>query len=301
MTASNSASQQWTTRIERGALPLIRFMAWIALKLGRPAARLILYPICLYFLIFSDASRRASRQYLTRVLGHQPHWRDIFRHYHAFAACVLDRIYFLNDQLHLFDLHVEGEEIAIDILRRAGGCILVGAHVGSFEATRALGRRQPDLRVSLVMFEENARKVQTVLNAINPALAMDVIALGRPDSMIAVSERLERGDFVGILADRSVGGESHLRVPFLGAPAAFPLGPFQMAALLRRPVVLMLGLYRGGRRYDVFFEPLADPSNLSAGQRDAEAERTLRLYVERLEHYCRDAPFNWFNFYDFWA
>ncbi|HUN49207.1 MAG TPA: hypothetical protein VMU85_21920 [Stellaceae bacterium] len=298
---SSATPQQWTTRHERGALPLIRFMAWIALQLGRPIARLVLYPICLYFLIFSDASRRASRQYLSRVLDHPPRWRDTFRHYHAFASCVLDRIYFLNDQLQLFDIHAEGEEIAIDILRRAGGCILVGAHIGSFEATRALGRRQPDLRVSLVMFEENARKVQTVLNAINPKLAMDVISLGKADSMIEVRERLERGDFVGILADRSINGESQLRVPFLGTTAAFPLGPFQMAALLRQPVVLMLGLYRGGRRYDVHFEPLAEANALPAGRRDAEAERVLRLYVERLEHYCRLAPFNWFNFYDFWA
>lgn len=298
---SSAAPQQWTTRNERGALPLIRCMAWIALRLGRPVARLILYPICLYFLIFSDASRRASRQYLSKVLDHPPRWRDTFRHYHAFASCVLDRIYFLNDQLHLFDLRAEGEEVAIDILRRFGGCILVGAHLGSFEATRALGRRQPDLRVSLVMFEENARKVQTVLDAINPKLVMDVISLGKADSMIEVGERLERGDFVGILADRSINGESQLRVPFLGAPARFPLGPFQMAALLKKPVVLMLGLYRGGRRYDVYFEPLTEASAVAAGRRDAEAERVLRLYVERLEHYCRLAPFNWFNFYDFWA
>jgi predicted LPLAT superfamily acyltransferase len=151
------------------------------------------------------------------------------------------------------------------------------------------------------MYEENARKVQSVLNAINPKLVMDVIGLGKPDAMIAVVERLERGDVVGILPDRSIAGERQVRYSFLGAPAAFPHAPFRMAALLKRPVVLMFGLYRGGRRYDIHFEPLIDPSRPGPRRSGEDAETAMRLYVERLEHYCRMAPFNWFNFYDFWA
>ncbi len=298
---SGGEQQEWTRRSERGAVPLIKLFVWVALSLGRPVARLILYPICLYFLIFSNASRRASRDYLARVLGRKPGLADVYRHYFTFATCALDRVFFLNDQLHLFDLKVHGEEIVMDTWRRGGGCILLGAHLGSFEATRALGRRHGDLRVSLVMYEENARKVQSVLNAINPKLAMDVIGLGRPDAMIAVVDRLEQGDVVGILPDRSIAGESQVRYPFLGAPAAFPLGPFRVAAILKRPVLLMFGLYRGGRRYDIHFETLIDPSDPTPRRHGEDAETAMRLYVERLEHYCRVAPFNWFNFYDFWA
>ena len=294
------AQQEWTVQSERGAVSLIRFIVWVALSLGRPVARLILYPICLYFLIFSKASRQASRDYLARVLGRKSRLADVYRHYFTFATCALDRVFFLNDQLHLFDLHVHGEEIVLDTWRRGCGCILLGAHFGSFEATRALGRRHADLRVSLVMYEENARKVQSVLNAINPKLAMDVIGLGKPDAMIAVVDCLERGDVVGILPDRSITGESQVRCPFLGAPAAFPLGPFRVAALLKRPVLLMFGVYRGGRRYDIHFETLMDPSDSASWRRAENAETAMQLYVERLEHYCRMAPFNWFNFYDFW-
>jgi len=282
-------------------VPLIKFIVWVALRLGRPAARLILYPICLYFLIFSNASRHASRDYLARVLGRKPGLADVYRHYFTFGTCALDRVFFLNDQLHLFDLQVHGEQIVLETWRRGGGCILLGAHLGSFEATRALGRRHGNLRVSLVMYEENARKVQSVLNAINPKLAMDVIGLGRPDAMIAVVDRLERGDVVGILPDRSIAGESHVRLPFLGAPAVFPIGPFLAAALLKRPVLLMFGLYRGGRRYDIYFETLIDFSDPTPRRHGEDAQTAVRLYVERLEHYCRMAPFNWFNFYDFWA
>jgi predicted LPLAT superfamily acyltransferase len=119
--------------------------------------------------------------------------------------------------------------------------------------------------------------------------------------MIAVVDRLEQGDVVGLLPDRSIAGESQVRYPFLGAPAAFPHGPFRVAALLKRPVLLMFGLYRGGRRYDIHFEALTDPSDPTPRRHGEDAETAMRLYVERLEHYCRLAPFNWFNFYDFWA
>ena len=301
VTVTIDKPQEWTAKTERGAVPLIRFIVWIALALGRPVARWLLYPICVYFLLFSTSSRRASRQYLAKVLDRQATLFDVFRHYRTFAACLLDRVFLLNDQLHLFDLQVHGEEIVLDILKRGSGCILLGAHFGSFEAARALGRQQPDLRISLVMYEENARKIGSVLNAINPSLATDIIALGRPETMIEVGLRLDQGGFVGVLADRGVRGEAQIRHPFLGAPAAFQPGPFRMAALLKRPVVLMVGVYRGGRRYDIFFEHLLDPADMSPRGRAGEADKAMRRYVERLEHYCRMAPFNWFNFYDFWA
>jgi predicted LPLAT superfamily acyltransferase len=113
--------------------------------------------------------------------------------------------------------------------------------------------------------------------------------------MIAVQERLDAGHLVGVLADRSLDDERSLRIPFLGSEARFPLGPFRMAALLGKPVVLMLGLYRGGRRYDIVFETISVRPTM------ALVEETLRHYVARLEHHCRSAPYNWFNFYHFWA
>jgi predicted LPLAT superfamily acyltransferase len=93
-------------------------------------------------------------------------------------------------------------------------------------------------------------------------------------------------------------------VDFLGKPAPFPTGPMRMAAALRRPVIFMAGLYRGGNRYEMFFEPLADFSNLegvSRAERAARVEAAVRAFAARLEHYARTSPYDWFNFHDFWA
>ena len=78
-----------------------------------------------------------------------------------------------------------------------------------------------------------------------------------------------------MLADRLIEGEDTVRHRFLGEDAAFPTGPFRMAAMLRRPIVLMFGLYRGGNRYDVFFERLPDGGVEESVARLCAAARAL--------------------------
>jgi len=292
-------SQAWLEQRERGTILGIRLIVGVAVGLGRPLARLLLYPTCLYFLLFSVKSRAASREYLTRALGRQPHFGDVFRHYLTFASVVLDRLFLLKDRHDLFQTRIHGEEIPQQILDSGQGCLLLGAHLGSFEILRALGRSRR-VEVGMVMYEDNARKINTVIKAINPTLARSIISLGRFDSMVKLHERLQQSAWVGILGDRTLDAEGLLRVPFLKEDALFPTAPFRIALMLKRPVVLMVGLYRGGNRYELYFEKLFEPDSVPRAGRTAAIEEAVRFYVQRLEHYCRDAPYNWFNFYDFW-
>jgi len=291
-------SQAWLTQSERGSIIAIRLLVGAALLLGRPVARLILYPVCLYFLVSGRASRAASRNYLERVLGRRVRFADLFRHHLTFATVALDRVYLLKDRVELFESHIFGEEVLLEVTRGGQGCFLLGAHLGSFEVLRAFGTAN-HLRIGLVMYEENVRMVNTVARAINPTLAEDVISLGRFDSMLKLAERLQQSEWVGMLGDRALDEEAQVRVPFLDGIAAFPTAPFRLALMLKRPIVLMIGLYRGGNRYEMHFEKLFEPRDVTARRVEA-LEQAVRLYAERLEHYCRQAPYNWFNFYDFW-
>jgi predicted LPLAT superfamily acyltransferase len=281
---------QWRRQPERSQRFALRLMRRIALGLGRRAARLVLHPVSAYFLLFAPLPRRASRAFLSRALGRRASWADLYRHFYAFAATVLDRVYLLNERFELFDITIEGAPA------RGAGMLLMGAHLGSFEALRAAGRREEGLRVSMVMYEDNARMLNETLAALSPAAHQDVIPLGHVDSMLRVRDRLADGGFAGVLADRGLEEDDAHVVPFLGAPARFPLGPFRMAALLRCRVLFMAGLYLGGNRYALRFEPLAD---FAAAPPAPEA--ALEAYVACLERHCRAAPYNWFNFYDFWA
>lgn len=297
---SRPPAAEWLSRPERSNMLMLRVMTWISLRLGRRAGRAVLYLIAAYFVAFAPRARRASRQYLRRALQREPRWADVFRHYLSFAATIHDRVYLVGGRFDLFDIRISGEELVRAAHAGGSGAFLMGAHMGSFEIVRAYGRRNPDLRVAMVMYEENARKVNAMLAAINPAAEHDIIALGHVDSMLKVRERLDAGDFVGMLGDRTLGAEPMQQVSFLGAPALLPLGPFKMAAMLRRQLILMVGLYRGGNRYDIHFERLADFTGLPAGTRQAAVAAAVQSYARRLEHYCAAAPYNWFNFFDFW-
>jgi predicted LPLAT superfamily acyltransferase len=292
-------SREWLEQRERGSVIGIRLIVGLALWVGRPTARLVLYPICLYFLLFSAKPRAGSRKYLALVLKRPPSLADLFRHYFTFAAVVLDRFFLLKDRHELFETRIHGEEELLQTISLGQGCLLLGAHLGSFEILRARGANQVD--VGLMMYEDNARMVNSVAKAINPALVDSVIPLGRVDSLFKVQERMNRTSCVGMLGDRTLSEEGQIRVEFLGEAAFFPPAPFRIALALKRPVVLMLGLYRGGNRYELYFEKLFEPADVGRGKRAAVIEDAVRLYAQRLEHYCRRAPYNWFNFYDFWS
>jgi predicted LPLAT superfamily acyltransferase len=293
----------WTQRAERSNLPMMRFMTWLSLRLGRRLSRVVHAPASIYFMLFSPAACKASRAYLTRALGRPASWLDVWRHLVAFGATIHDRIYLLNERYDLFDLRLHGEKLVGATLAEGRGAFLIGAHLGSFEVVRAIGRTQPNLRVAVTMYEDNARRINAILASINPAAKQDVIALGQVDSMLKVREYLDSGSMIGILADRTLLGDARDSVrwvDFLGKPAAFPLGPLHMAAMLKRPVIFMTGLYRGGNRYDIHFEKLADFSQVERSQRGAAVEAALARYVALLEQHCRAAPYNWFNYFDFW-
>ncbi|CAN5135169.1 acyltransferase [soil metagenome] len=300
-----TASAEWSQLPERSNPLTLRFMRWFALSCGRRAARTLLHPIALYFLLTGGPTSRWSAVYLERVLGRRPRFADRYRHVHAFAATLLDRVYLLNDRFDLFDIRVIGDEVMrAAVANPQPGLFMFGAHMGSFEAVRALGRDRTSHKIFMVMYEENARKINQTLAAINPALSRDIVALGRIDSMLRVDRLLADGCIVGVLADRSLGASATRGKPvtmdLLGRPAQFGDGPFRLAAVLRRPVIFMAGIYRGGNRYDIHFVPIADFSHAATGTRTEAIRVAMLKYRDVVESLCRDAPFNWFNFHDFW-
>jgi len=260
--------------------------------------------IALYFFAAAPAARRASRSYLARALGRSATSMDVLRHFHAFASTVHDRVFLLNDRFEQFTIEIESAEEVDRALAAGPGAFLVGAHCGSFEvlraATRSVATAGRRYDVTMVMYEDNARRINAALAALSPQAPPRIIGLGRPDAMLQVQHALDDGHLVGFLADRTLQRQPTLAIPFLGDPAPFPFGAFRLAALLRRRVLLMQGIYLGGDRYRVRFAPIADFSSIAAGERDTAVHEAVRRYAAELERTCRAHPYNWFNFFDFW-
>ena len=295
-----SEADRWASLPERGTPLSLRAIAWIAIHIGRWGARLLLYPITLYFVITAHAARRTSYEYLKRLRGEPVHWWHVFHHFHCFAATILDRVYLLRGEFERFRVTVHGKEILHRQIESSKGSVLLGSHLGSFEMLRALGVMQRSVPLKVLMDAEHNQNITRFFDALNPTIAGTVIAPDRPDTLIRVKENLDAGCFIGMLGDRVSGGDKATQCEFLSAHATFPAGPVLVAATMRCPVILFFGLYRGGNSYEIHFEHFADEIILDRDHRARDIQLWMQRYAQRLEHYARLAPYNWFNFYPFW-
>ena len=289
----------WSRQRERGSAWLLRLMLLITFGVGWYAGRALLLPITGWFLATSPQGRSASREYLGRVLGRPASVRDVARHFHTFACAILDRLFLVTGRTHRFRITISGLEHVQAALATGQGCVLLGAHLGSFEVLRSVAATAP-VPVRPLMFRRNAGALTSVLDRLDPSLRENVIEIGDAASMLRAREAVERGEIVGLLADRAPEGQRPVEAPFLGRPAPFPAGPFILAATLGVPVVLFHAVRTGPRRYQVRFEPFADRVALRRACRETDLQAWVARYATALEQACLAHPYNWFNFFPFW-
>lgn len=316
--------QKWEAQ-ERGVPFMLRLMHALALKFGRNGVRWILYPTVAYFLLTTPRGVRASRLCLSRFLGRRATLRDVARHFFAFSSCTQDRIFLLSNQHQALAIDAYWSPDIPAVLARTPGCLLMVGHVGSREALRltpppplpnAANLRDgkifmrnahlhggKSLEVAVLLERQVERRMTAMFEKLNPTLAANIIDASErgPALVLKLKETLESGRMVGIGADRARAEERAIEATFMEGTVRFPEGPWILAAALGAPVILGFGLYRGGNRYDVHFELFSERITLSRQNRRADMQRAVQRYAARLEHYARLAPYNWFNFYDFWT
>ena len=300
----------WKQVTERGSRLGLRVVVGCYRLFGRPLAVALTHTVTTYFFLTDRKGRQASRSYLERI--HQkaitekkhslpPTLVNIFHHYQAFALSILDRlIFWLGDSDH-FDFQVEGGDVLGNIRATGRGAIFVGAHLGNFDALRMLATEH-QVRVNVVMYTQHAPRINSVLAELSPDTDLHVIHYDPASvgSVFEIRACIERGEMVAILADRCDPTERTCSVPFLGAKAHFPQSPFLLAKLLRCPLVFMLGLRTGARRYRIVTEVLAEPAAGARASKENDICDQVAQYATYLENYCSEAPYQWFNFFDFW-
>jgi predicted LPLAT superfamily acyltransferase len=295
-------TREWLDRPEGGSAWALRLFAAVARGFGRTLSRLVLLPITGYFMLRRAPERQASRAYLTRVLGREPTWLEVARHIHTFAGVTLDRVYFLTGDLERFDMRLIGIEQLHAAMDLGRGVLLIGAHVGSFDALRAASRLRPDVTVRVVLDAQHSPALSAILKQLNPEIAAGIINPRQDGTAVAleIGAALNQGALVTMLGDRGRPGNATAVVEFLGSAARFPTAPWQIAAALHVPIVLCVGLYRGGNRYDLHFERLTDKLQVERRHREQRLQEVIQNFADRLAALVREAPYNWFNFYDFW-
>ncbi|MGS3179732.1 glycosyltransferase [Aeromonas dhakensis] len=301
----------WSRTPERGSLLGMQIMLASYRLLGRRGFSLLLYPVIGYFWLTGRAQREASRAYLARLetfanaqgvaLPAEP--RSSFRHFLRFGEAALDKLAGWRGDITEQQVELVGAEHYQAAINSGKGVLLLGSHLGDLELCRALGSRKQGLRINALVFTRHAARFNALLKQINPDSHLNLIQVQElgADTAILLKEKLERGEWVVIVGDRtSVTREKRvIWADFLGAPAPFPLGPFVLSSVLGCPVYLMFGLKEQGR-FRVHFEPFADGQPLPRQGRQQILASRVQAYADRLQHHCLHAPLDWFNFFDFW-
>lgn len=304
------APGSWHRSPERGSLVGLRLVVWLHRALGRRLTGVVVDAVVAYFYLTDGAGRRASRRYLARVasapegraaLGRPPDRFASFLHYREFGTSILDRLELWLRGVEGFEFEFHGRERLARELERGRGALLVGTHLGSFDAMRVMARRG-GMPVNVLMYTRHAEQINRIFRELSPDASLRVIQgePGTPSAIFEIRACLQRGEPVAILGDRTPPHEAGRTraLPFLGAPARFPEGPFRVADLLGCPIFFVVALRRGERRYAIHAEPLeCDPR----GGREARIGERMAAYVARLERFCASAPLQWFNFFDFWG
>jgi predicted LPLAT superfamily acyltransferase len=289
----------WLEVVEKGSAAGLWLIVAAGRLLGRGFARLLLLPVVLYFVALAPAMRRASRAYLRRI-GQPARFGAVFAHCLRFAHVTLDRLYWAIGRESLFQVTRTGSEHLQKLAGERRGALLLGAHLGSFEAMRGMAHRK-SVPLNIVGYFKNARLINSMLDRLNPGLGTRVIPVERNiDFVLRLKERIDEGEVVALLGDRTGLGDRTVEVDFLGGRARLPAGPYLLAASLGCPVYLTFGLFHEPNRYDLYCELFAEKIELPRRAREAGVAAYAQQFADRLEHYCRLAPDNWFNFYDVW-
>ncbi|MDR9435518.1 MAG: lipid A biosynthesis acyltransferase [Thiohalophilus sp.] len=294
-------ADNWEVQKERSNPFLLRFICKFALSMPRSIARLWLWPISLYFFCFSPAARSASSDYLRRHPNMSSDTGSIYKHIHTFASVILDRVYFITGHFEKFNISYDLDQEALAVLDGKDGAILLGAHIGSFEAMRCLAIKQADFDLKILMYRDHNAMITRILDELNSDIANSVINISDANALLQAQEFVETGGVIGLLGDRGVAGEKVCQSSLLGDKVEIPAGPFSLSLILRVPVVVFFATYAGGNNYHITLKKLCDPIDVPRNRRSEIIRELTSDYIFQIENILRRYPYNWFNFYDYWG
>jgi len=295
----------WAKLEERGVIWGMRFLLRVYLLFGRGCLQVFLYPVVSYFWLTNRTARLASQAYLQKLTEFGlTHTHNSYQHFISFANAIIDKLAAWSGALSLNNVIYHGRDNLLNELNKGQGVVLLGSHLGNMEVCRVIATAHAPIPINVLVHTKHAAKFNQLLKQYNPKSSLNLIQVTEITvaTSILLSDKIENGELVIIAADRTpVSNQQRVSsVDFLGTKAAFPQGPFILAALLNCPVYTVFCL-KDQDKHVIHFEHFSDRLTITRNNRQAAMQQSIQEYANRLQHYCLIAPLQWFNFFDFWA
>lgn len=304
----SSETIHWSAVKERGSFAGILLLSKVYKLLGRRLCLILGAPLALYFYITGTVQRKASHDFLGRVLKKQIGFEEGFRHFMSFFSMVLDKFGAWSGDINLSQLDPTGVQQFKKMMSQEKGGVILVSHLGNMELCRAVSTPDHKSRLHVLLHTKNAQHFNRLLKALNPLSNVNIIEVTEigADTMLFLKERIEQGDWIVIAADRrpiQTAKSTETRVtivPFLGEPAPFAQGPYILASLLECPVYVSFAL-KDKTYYQLYIEKFSDQIILDRRHKEASLQHYAQQFSEILEEKAKKHPYQWFNFFDFWA
>lgn len=295
---------------ERGSYWGVQFFAVAYRLLGRKACLFFLAPAITFFYFTGARQRRASQDYLERAwragyLPKKPGLWEGLKHYMAFGESMIDKLAAWIGDIRADNVDGVNDGPFHNAKQDPRGAFVITAHIGNPEVIRAVATVSRRFTVNVLMHTAHAEQFNRLIERVSPDSSVRMIqvtAIDMPTAM-RLSEAVGRGEWVIMTGDRlPVHGDAvrSVSADLLGAPAQFPEGPYFLASVLKCPTFLLF-CTRRKNRFGVRFSLLDDPVQVPRKDRERALGAYARRFAAALEAEIAAAPFQWFNFYDFWG
>lgn len=304
------ASRHWAALGESTFVLGIWILYGLHRVAGRWPFRVLIVPVVALHWALRPLLRRDSLEYLRHLQSSQGVWPaspglwKSFLHVRLFADTMLDKLLAMAGRYPAHQVRTEGHEQLLAHLRTGQGAVLATAHMGCLELCRALADQMPGLHLNILVHTRHAQAFNRILQRLQATSSGRVVLIEvtdiDPAMAMLLAQKVAAGECVAIAGDRvPVGSNRVLRLPFLGLEAAFPIGPYLLAGLLKCPLYFM-GCLHEGQGYALRFECLAASIELKRGAREEAMLPAARAFVDALTRCLRTSPYDWFNFFGFW-
>lgn len=303
----HNANRHWADIGEMTVAGGIRLLYFLYRIGGRFLFLISLWPVVVFYWALLPNARRASLDYLTHawkcgLLKTRPDQWTVLKHLFHFADTILDKILSVAGHFTTDDLLVLGRK---ELLADGRGAVIVTTHTGCLELCQAL--TGDPARLFVLTHTRHAQQFNRILARINPNFAVNHIEVTQlsPAAAIELSDKVAKGGFLVIAGDRiPVASDAVTYVDFLGDKAPFPTGPALLAMLLQCPLWAMIctrNVKGKSQRYRLKFSKLWEPQIVARGAREDYFHTIASKFSKELELQLRQAPMDWFNFFDFWG
>ncbi|MEB3753607.1 acyltransferase [Acinetobacter sp. MD2(2019)] len=305
---SSQPNPKWNEIKEKGGMFPLLLILFLYRIFGRGFIQSISYFIVMWYWLFSSHARQASLSYLKNLhVFAQPHspfkqtptWLQSYQHFLHFAEAIVDKMQGWLGEIPEQALKIYGHE---HLSRHYGkGLVIVVSHFGNIELLRAL-KSATNQKINILVYQNHAQAFNQFLKKMNHHSTVSLIAVDQLgiDTTILLQDKIEAGEWVIIAADRVPAHSQRTQtLSFLGQPAQWPQGAWILANLLKVPVVASF-CYRHQQQLEAHFHALAEVIDLPRQARMQQMAHFTTQYIQLLEQHCIKAPYQWFNFYQFW-